>query len=380
MSRLLSQILRSGPPPPRVVLLPDAMFFTRAIPVVAGSGAADVSAQVELALETLSPFPPAQLYHGFFWPLGAERALVFAAYRRRFTTEQLTEWESAELVIPAFAALLGVRVDPGTTILVPSADCLTALFWNHGPVPERVVSLPIAADATEAERAAVREQLVSQMPGHRVVTLTEPPGVNAGHNEREFAFRAGELESPLSATAAGLLDVRDKEALAALRSARRRDLMLWRGFIGLLVLLLLLFIGEFALVGARFWLQRRQAQADRQRPVVEQIMTAQNLTTRINELSTKRLLPFEMIAIVSARKPETVTFRRVSTSGLYTLVVEAESSTPAAVSAFQAALKADPAVAANPEARDQRARDNQMTFTLVVTFRPEAVRPAGSTP
>ena len=65
MTLPLLRILRAGPPAPKVVLLPDGMFFTRSIVIGAASTLADVTAQVELALETLSPFPPAQLYHGF---------------------------------------------------------------------------------------------------------------------------------------------------------------------------------------------------------------------------------------------------------------------------------------------------------------------------
>src|SRR5687768_2104948 len=114
MTLPLFKVLRDGPPLPRVVLLPDGMFFTRSIAIGAASTLADVTAQVELALETLSPFPPAQLYHGFYWPPGADRAFVFAAYRRRFTNEQLGAWEGAELVLPSFAALLGGDVRANT--------------------------------------------------------------------------------------------------------------------------------------------------------------------------------------------------------------------------------------------------------------------------
>ena len=90
--------LRAGPPPPRVALLPDAAFFTRTISIAADATAAEAAAQVELALEAISPFPIAQLYYGWFRDPAAQEALVFAAYRRRFTTDQTAEWEGAEVV------------------------------------------------------------------------------------------------------------------------------------------------------------------------------------------------------------------------------------------------------------------------------------------
>ena len=113
--------LRAGPPPPRVAVLPDAVFFSRTIPVAAGASTAEVVGQVGLALEALSPFPLAQLYFGYYLPPGADRALAFAAYRRRFTAEQLAEWNGAELVLPAFAAVLGCDAQPATTVVLDGA-------------------------------------------------------------------------------------------------------------------------------------------------------------------------------------------------------------------------------------------------------------------
>jgi hypothetical protein len=77
--------LRAGPPPPKVALLPDGLFFTRAVSVAAGATPGEAASQIELALEAVSPFPIAQLYYGYYWVPGSESALVFAAYRRRFT-------------------------------------------------------------------------------------------------------------------------------------------------------------------------------------------------------------------------------------------------------------------------------------------------------
>lgn len=376
---MISSLLKSLKPgglAPRVVLLPDAMFFVRPIAVSPGSTPADVSTQVELALENLSPFPPAQLYHGYFWTPGSERALVFAAYRRRFTTEQVDEWGQAELVLPSFAALLGAEVAPGTTILSPAGEGLTAVHWDGGSVPASVQWMPIPPNAGEADRAVVRDALIRATGGStKVIELAEEPRAVSSRNERELNFVAADFSSRVAATHTSALDVRDKADLAALRRARGRDLILWRVLLGCVAVLGLLVIGELALVGGHLWQKTRVTQMNAQRPVVQRIQTAQNLTTHIKELSTKRLLPFEMIDLVSAKKPEAVTFVRTTTNGLYNLSVDAESTSPAAVSAYQAALTGQP-FAERVEVRDQRSRDNVMTFTLVVTFRPQNITPA----
>ena len=129
--------LRAAPPPPKVALLPDALFFTRGVPVDAGATAAAAAAQIELAIESVAPFPLAQLYYGWFWTPGAEQALVFAAYRRRFTAEQTAAWSEADLVLPSFVALVGGQLAPATTVVCNSAEGFTAVHWGESAVPDR---------------------------------------------------------------------------------------------------------------------------------------------------------------------------------------------------------------------------------------------------
>jgi len=378
MTLSLSQLLKTGVPPPKVVLLPDRLFFGRVVPITAGATPAEAAEQALLALEALSPFPPQQLYHGFFWSPGAERALVFASYRRRFTTDQTSVWPDAELVLPQFAALIGCAMEPATTLLAPSPDGLTAVHWDGGPGPAGIWFRPIAPEATAEERAAVREELLRAAGEcRRLVELTEAPVAEVSRFEHEFTFRAGAHEARLSGPQAALADVRDKDELAALRRSRARAVLLWRTFLGAAAALVLLGLGEAALIGGGLWQKTRLARVVAQRPVVEKIETAQNLATRINELSTKRLLPFEMLSAVTAAKPEEVTFLRASTDGLYTLTIDAQSVAPAAVSGYQAALSKLP-LFEHVEIRDQRTRENIMAFTLAVTFRAGAVKSAAA--
>ena len=217
---------KAGAHAPKVVLLPDALFFTRAISMAPAATPAEAATQAELGLEALSPFSPAQLYHGFFWVPGAERALVFAAYRRRFTREQVEAWSGAELVLPAFAALLGGDASPATTLLVTSADGLTAIHWDKGAVPAAVLFRPLPPEVTDEERTRVRDELLRAAGGSReVIELGAPPEAEAAlGSEDEFVFRAESRVSRLPAVLAATMDVRDKAELAALRRARaRRD-------------------------------------------------------------------------------------------------------------------------------------------------------------
>lgn len=377
------RLLRAGPPPPKVALLPDALFFTRSVPVAKGATPAEAGAQVELALESASPFPLAQLYFGWFWTPGAENALVFASYRRRFTTEQAAAWAGAELVLPAFGALLGAEVEPATTILLQAPDGLTAVHWENPPVPSKVRFLPLPPESTDEERIAAREALLREMGGSRqVIELDAMPAADAATSDREMVFRAGDFVSRLPAGRTSALDVRDKGELAALRVARKRDVVLWRVMLGCAAALVLLTLGEFALVGGRMWNDVRLAKVRGQKSTVDKIMASQSLATRIEELATKRLLPFEMITELydQNRKPPEITFTRVVTlpqTGKYTLTVDATSTNVGLVSVYETTLRALPTIE-RVDVRDFRTRGETATFTLVVTFKPDTLKPADS--
>ena len=379
MSASPLNFFRAGPPPPKVALLPDSVFFVRAVPVSAEAEAAPggVAAQVELAMEGVSPFPLAHLYHGYYWVPGSPHALAFAAYRRRFTAEQVASWDGAEVVMPAFAALLGAEVAPATTVILASEGGLTAIHWGDGPVPSRVSFQPLAAEATDEEKAAAREALIRSVGGAKaVVDPAGPPEAQSRRSDREIVFRSGELVSRLPLQAAAAADVRDKEQLASIRRARRRDEVIWRIGIGCVASFVVMAVLELALVGGGLWQRSRLRIVRFQQPVVDNIMTAQDLARKIGELSTRRLLPLEMIQMVHPRRfGTTIQFLSASTSGLTTLTVSAQTSNAGEISSYRNSLEALPACE-KVEIRDLRSQNGNTSFTLVVTFKPDGLHPS----
>jgi hypothetical protein len=376
------QILRAGPPPPRVALLPDALFFTRAIPVMAGASAGEgatappsVASQVELALEALAPFSLAQLYHGFYWRPGSERALLFAAYRRRFTAEQMANWEGAELVLPTFAALFGAQVGPATTVIMASGDGLTAVHWDKDAVPASVWFHPFSPETTDAERLLARDGLLRRVESKNVVELTEAPQAQARRSDREIVFRSGEFVSRLPTEALAGLDIRDKDQLGQLRRAKARDIILWRVATGCVAALFLLALAEVGLFAGGMWQKARRTLLNARAPMVAQIMAAQEVANQIDDLSTKRLLPIEMILTVGSKRPPSTQFLRASTDGLYTLVVEAQTPNAGEIGAYKNALDALPACA-SVQIKNPQTHDKIATFTLIVTFKPGGLKPS----
>jgi hypothetical protein len=367
-----------------VALLPDALFFSRAIPVAEGVTAAEAAGQVELALEAIAPFPLPQLYYGWYWVPGATHAFVYAAYRRRFTTEQTLAWQGAELVLPVSATLFGAKVEPATTVVLGMAEEMIAVYWETPAVPAKVLFRPVPAEATAEERGRIREELLHAMGGTKtVIDLAELPVAEPARNDRELGFRAGELVSRVSRATASSLDVRDKGDLALLRNAQQRDVLLWRLAVGCAAALLVLGLGEVALVGSRAWNQVRVTQVNARKSAVDKIKASAELANRIDQLVNNRLLPFEMIFLVAGdkqnkRKPDEIWFTRISTlpaSGLYTLHVEAQTTNTALIPVYESQLKAmkelrDVKVSILPGQGDR--------FQLTVKFNPEMLKPAPS--
>lgn len=381
------KFLRAGPPPPKVNLLPDALFFTRAIPIAADTLAAEVTAQVELALESLAPFPVAHLYHGYYHPPGASAALVFAAYRRRFTGEQTELWTEADLVLPTFVALLGAPLAPGTTLLLTHAESLTAIHAApDGPAQIFTTPLAPATDdlpANEAALAAAKVELIRAVGGSTtVVDLATLPVAQPVASDGTFTFVAGDLVSTIPAATAAAIDVRDKDDLLARRRAHTRDLVFWRVAVGCVLALALLAVGEVALgLGRGLWQKTRLTQLAAQKPTVDKIMNAQALATRIEDLSTKRLLPMEMISIVAGKIPGNIRFSRVVTDAkdLERAAIDARTDNSGEITLFKSALEAMPEVAHVEISTPRTAPGSPTTtFTLTTTFKPGAVKPAAA--
>ncbi len=385
MSASPLKFLRAGPPPPKVVLLPDGLFFSRVVPILPGATATEAASQIELALEANSPFPLAQLYYGWYWVPGAESAFVYAAYRRRFTSDQTAEWAEAELVIPASAALFGGVVQPATTLLLTSPEGLTAVHWENAQVPARVVYRPLPPEATDEERAQVRDAVVRTFGGSiTLVDLLVPPAADASSGDREIVLRSGDFTARLPAAVVAAMDVRDKADLLALRTARKRDLILWRVALGAVAALLLLLLGELALLGGQAWQKVRVAEVRGRAPAVEKIMHAQELATNVQDLVVKRFLPVEMLTTVmgaeAERKPRDLVVTSIRSSaaaanrGGFTLVMEMHTTNPGQVPAYRQDLQKLPEIE-NVNVEPTGSRGDQSLFRVTITFKPGSLKP-----
>lgn len=370
----LSTYLPSAPPAPPVLLARGDAFFTRRVPLVADTPALD---QITLALEGMAPFPPDQLYHGHLLSADGSAALVFAAFRRRFSAEETEEWSGAALVSAEFVALLVARPGGDGATLHIGDKRVTAIAWKQGE--DLPAAVAVRVGGPELGEALARDVLQrAGLPAYAEILRLEGPMSLRAVGEAGYETWLGENSlGVMPAGWSGVADIRDPDFMIERRRAQVRDLWLWRGLLGSAALLLLAALLHLSAGIAGMITTRREAKAIAQKPEVEQIEAAQVLANRIGELSEKRLKPFEMLALINPARPDSIIFQRLATNGLLGLTVEAQAANAADVGAYANALKAQPGLA-EVVARDISTRDGRTTFILALQFKAESLRNGGA--
>jgi len=325
------------PAPGRVEVMPDQRFFWRSVELVTDAEAGSPREQIELALEGMAPFPLAQMWWGFWTRPGATHALVFAAFQKRFTADETEFWDQAEWVGPRMACLLA-QADPAaaTTWLVRSTDGMTAVhFGDDSGVPTHVRTVELPDEASDADVAAAREELLKTCGGSKAVQDLDAPPIRAGVPGSEELL-VGDESKParIALSRAQDLDVRNDDELTARRRVRLRDRWMWRSMVAAVLVITLTAIAEVSLWGVNQWLDGLNLQVQKQTPIVNEIETADRLANRIDELKTQRLRPFEMITIADGPRPETLVFLRTAATGLYSMEVEAETDDANAINVY----------------------------------------------
>jgi len=366
-------------PADALVWLPAETFFVRRVTL---EPTAPAAAQVELGLEIAAPFALEQLYYGYLAAPDGRSALAFATHRRLFPGEG---WPQAGVVLPAFAALLGEPPGVERVRLWQAPGCVIAAAWDgRSALPGLVLARAVATEDEAAVRAALLDEVTQRLGGRRpdVDEFAGPVTVKPLPSDRGWELSlAGRgtgrsLLTVLSPEALASMDVRDKAVLATRRQAHRREVILWRVLVACLIGLAAGAVLEGGLFATdRVYARWRAEQAGRAGEV-SRIETAQALGARIEEMTARRLRPFEMLALVNDVRPPAVRFVRCSTAGLTTLEVEGQAADAASVGTFEAALKALPALAA-VELRDVRLREGVTTFQFTATFKPEALTGEG---
>lgn len=366
--------------PVAAVFAPSDRFFMRFVSLAPDLPAL---AQAELALEGLAPFPPAQLYWGCCVSLDRTSALVYAAHKRRFTPEETADWERADLVVPDLIALLGAApAGPALRILAGDNRLSGAAWSDNSSWPVAVHTRGFAETPTEDNRRQFAAEL-SAKAGQPEAPDRPVAGTPRARREGDrLIFELTDLAGAvIAATTVAYsdqdsLDVRDRAFLDKRRRDRRRGEFVWKLLLAggaAAALALLLEAGSLT-----FYLANRaqQTRMTLQAPLVEKLETAHGLSSRVDELTHRRLRFFEMLATINEPRPHSISFTRTGTSGRLGLEIEASTNSAEDVGTFEAALHKLAALD-KVEVKDLRARDGVTTFMLTVAFKPETTAGTG---
>lgn len=370
--------LRSSLP---VIFAPSARFFLRVVPVAPD---APVAGQAELALEGLAPFPLAQLYWGYCPSADGRAALLYAAHRRQFPSEELATWARAELVVPDVLPLFAGPAPAGPGVYLWESDGqLAGAAWREATdLPAAMRVLAGVEPGNEAARKQLADELAERagLPGAAARVVAGHPQAHRRGDRLVFELMGSDGTAVVARETGraeqDLLDVRDRARLPERRRERRQRELIWKvlvaGVAGLGIAALLEAGGLALGLAQRLEQGRIAAQA----PLVQRLETAQGLTNRVDDLTRRRLRFFEMLAAVNAPRPGSVQFTRVGNAGRNGLEIEAATTSADDVSRYELAL-AGLAALDHVEVSELQSRDGRTTFNLSIIFKPEAAPPGG---
>ena len=364
----LSNLIPGQTSPGAAALLPGNRFFVRSVALEG----ADAAGQVALALEALSPFPTEQMLVGHVVSVDGKQALAYAAHRRRFTPEESFAWPDDCQVIPEFLALCGERPAGAGVLVHRGAERLLALAWDAtNPLPVAICVADIA-DADEASlgaEAAARAGLAADAP-----ITTVSGALHSKLNEGDLVLER-EGGKPFTVTKNGLdeADIRDVDFLEARRKKERLNLVLWNLTRVAAAVLILSLVMEVAAAGIQWRAGQLKALNESRQGDVLEIEADQATASRIAEVRTKSPLALEMLAIANEQRPATVEFTRINCKLNSALEIEARTTNPSDISAFERALKEFPEIS-GVTSKDVRARDNYTTFTFTISFKVDILR------
>ena len=359
-----------------IVLLSAAKFFVRRIPLVAGQ---DAAAQVELALETVGPFTPGQLYYGYFLSRDGNQAVVFAAYRRNFSAADTADWAAASAVLPESAVWLGQPAPVATGLWVHEhKQAITVIVWDgSSELPAGLISREAPAGPVDAVRNELLREAGNRFGIEPRVTRTLPGEVAVvSHGKEGLGLKLAQLSALLGSAQIRTMDVRDKAELAGQLGRHQRDRTLWLAFAAAVAGLAACIVAETGLQTSNLIATRQRHKLEANAGAVRQIEEASQLAARMENLAGQSLRPFEMLVLLNGARPASLEFVRASTGGPRQMELEAQSANAVDPQEFEKALNLLPGVE-KVELRDLRTSGGKTTFLVAVNFKAGFAGPGG---
>lgn len=315
-------------PEPQLLLVPGHYFYAHRFEIAASMTRAEVEAFLALALEGTAPFPLEHLVWGFIYQPGESHALVYATARQRLRALGDKNLETFYHAYPGFVSRLGLVSNQARVSYLSQNGSLSALFFQAGCiVPEKIISREITADLlTDEALLESREALHASIDtnGYLVeegLWVGEGTQINAKgqpvfHHRRLGAAADETADHCLDRDGTGLweLDLRDSAFAHRHLRSRRLANRLWMGMQGLaamLIVLILLQLGTWAIARATGWIDD---QINARFEAAEQINKSKEFIERLDADSAQSLDPVRMLVVVNEVRPKAIYFKNAGAS------------------------------------------------------------------
>lgn len=344
--------------------------------------AGEVASFVDLQLEELSPFPLEQLYYGRV--TSGDAVFVYAAYRRRFSTEETQAWADKLFVLPEFAGILHLSFAESTTVFFRSAGALMAFRFEPGQkLPTVGAGRALAADADDSEVSELRTKLLSIVQGGDTRIVSLRPGKEPEQKPQglRFVFSSDDGGHPVEVTVPSAdcwpMDIREEEFVLKQRQRLRVDLIFWRVVVGAAAAIAVLLAGEVILMGAKGYIGWLESHVTSQADEAVALQDKSEIANRVAEFDRSDVQPIRMLLAVAGRKPQGVIFERATISAGNALEFDARTPNVAEVNQYEASIR-EMAEVTTVVIEDIRTSAEGTDFSMLVNFQPGAF-PAGGT-
>lgn len=366
--------------PPEVEYVRGDRFFVRQVSLPPGLKGPELHGFIELSLEKMSPFPMEHLFYGFYICEESESVLIYAAYKRCFTAEEIQQWERVEFVLPDFFPILGFTYESDTIVMVEGKSALSAVSFEAGQVlPQMIVSRELSESS---EIKATKQQLIGLVGGlndRPVISFVRDEESDPSEEKGVYRFPfSKQLENDVASAeieqAEDILwkgDLRDGSFIASKRRQKKLDQGFWKIALGLVVLLGLFFLSEILMLGGKAFISHLDKTTIGREAEVAQIEDKKSVVQELENFERSNLIPFDMIAAIHPVLPRSIHFTRLETDGRNSLEIECKTTNSADVTIYKNGLE-NLLKVESAEVRNLQSAGGQSSFILVVNFKADA--------
>lgn len=378
----------------KVLLVPGEIFYCHSLPWPSEISESEINQYVELSLEGFSPFPLDQLLWGFLYDDKKSLILIYAAYRESIKNLGVDNLDQYFHVLPSFITLNGISFEEASITFLSECNSMTALtFPANCTVPENVFTLSLEnIDDSDKSLLNLKENLLHSLKnrGYKIdnkIYLGTMSSVDSDDQIRfkhrlisdknsDLGFHSCSTPSSLLMDEKRLWDADIRENSFKVKTSQSRNYFryVWAStkLAGVAASLFLLL--QFIFMATDIWTNFQVNKIAERSDEVTLVEQKNNLLLRIEQIAQNELKPFEMLATMNLKRPNSIYFTQALADSFNQIQVDGAASNVEVVNRYMENLRNSPLVS-NAEIKKIVSRSGITPFTIVITFNPSPFNP-----